>query len=576
MKKRILAMLLALVLVAAVLSGCGTEDASVSQTEAQPSAVEAAETPAPTADSPAASAQEPEVSAEEPPAETVERVSYDLPLFDEPESFTYWGIRQGMDESKSTFLYWQRLAEETGVNIEFQDASEENALEKYNLMMATGDLTDVIEEKGLTMGTAAKSPYAGGHAQAIADGMYMDLTDLIPEECPNYWSILQENPSVYRDLALDDGTLFCFALIYDQPFGPNQGAWVRTDMMAEAGVTEIPTTETGWLELWKAMKAANVVEQPTRASNLGDLYPNIAEAFGTTATSNFLVDRETDEVFYDLTSDNYREYLEFFRQVYQEGLVSPDFYSVSETSMQDIDGGLIATYECVLGAANMMTQNGLQMAACPAVHLESYNVAEPKLIDYETWESRITTGTWCCVNENTEKLDVVLRWMDFMYSDYGIQTANYGFDEGVSYETLEDGSLQLTPEMLDRDENMIVGRMQYTIKEGPTFMYAQIEMPVSSDFLADSYDTWCDFDKNAALYSTMPTGVNLNEAESAAVAEKISDIETYINTTTMQWMTCAADLTDDSWNEYVSYIEDSGIADITAAYQSAYDRYLSK
>ena len=130
--------------------------------------------------------------------------------------------------------------------------------------------------------------------------------------------------------------------------------------------------------------------------------------------------------------------------------------------------------------------------------------------------------------------------------------------------------------MLDRDENMIVGRMQYTIKEGPTFMYAQIEMPVSSDFLADSYDTWCDFDKDAALYSTMPTGVNLNEAESAAVAEKISDIETYINTTTMQWMTCAADLTDDSWNEYVSYIEDSGIADITAAYQSAYDRYLSK
>lgn len=576
MKNRLLSILLALTMLAAVLSGCGTEDASASKEETQPVSTEASEATAPTADSPANSAEELGLSVEEPSVETVERVNYNLPLFDEPESFSYWGIRQGMDESKGTFLYWQRLAEETGVNIEFQDASEENALEKYNLMMATGDLTDVIEEKALTNGTAAKSPYAGGHAQAIADGMYMDLTDLIPEECPNYWSLLQENPSVYRDLALDDGTLFCFALIYDQPFGPNQGAWVRTDMMEQAGITEIPTTETGWLELWKAMKAANVVEQPTRASNLGDLYPNIAEAFGTTATSNFLVDLKTSEVFYDMTSDGYREYLEYFQQVYQEGLVSPDFYSVSETSMQDIDGGLIATYECVLGAANMMTSNGLEMAACPAVHLEGYDVAEPKLIDYETWTSRITTGTWCCVSENTEKLDVVLRWMDFMYSDYGIQTANYGFDEGVSYETLADGSLQLTPEMLDRDENMIVGRMQYTIKEGPTFMYAQIEMPVSSDFLVDSYGTWCDFDKEAALYSTMPTGVNLNESESAAVAEKISDIETYINTTTMQWMTCAAELTDDSWNKYVSYIEDSGIADITAAYQSAYDRYLSK
>ena len=107
-------------------------------------------------------------------------------------------------------------------------------------------------------------------------------------------------------------------------------------------------------------------------------------------------------------------------------------------------------------------------------------------------------------------------------------------------------------------------------------MYAQIEMPVSSEFLVESYNTWCDFDREAALYSTMPTGVNLDESENEIVASLMSDIETYVSTTTMQWMTCATDLTDESWNAYVSYIEDSGISDIIAAYQSAYDRYLTK
>lgn len=107
-------------------------------------------------------------------------------------------------------------------------------------------------------------------------------------------------------------------------------------------------------------------------------------------------------------------------------------------------------------------------------------------------------------------------------------------------------------------------------------MYAQIEMPVSGDFLVEAYNTWCDFDREAALYSTLPTGVSLSEEESAVIAELISDIETYASTTTMQWMTCAAELNDDTWNEYVSYITNAGIDQIIAAYQSAYDRYLTK
>lgn len=576
--KRLLAMVLAL----GLFSACGAAPASSTPASTAASSAEvtsAKDMPDTPTVKNVASAQDmasAELSEAEPEEAVVQRVDCELPLYD-GESFTYWTVLQGMDEPNDSFLFWNQLADATGITIEFVNAPEETAMEKYNLMMATGDYTDVIYERGLTTGTSSSCPYNGGYAKAIADGVYMDLTDAIQEKCPNYWSILQENPGVYRDLALDDGTLYCFAAIMDEPYGPNQGAWVRTDMMKQAGVEEIPTTETGWLDLWRAMKSADVVQQPTRASNLGDLYPNIAEAYGTTAASNFLIDLESGSVFYDVTSDMYRAYLEYFRQVYAEGIVDPDFYSVSETSMADIDGGLIATYECVLGAANMMTTTkGIEMAAAPAVHLSDYAVKQPKLVNYEDWNSRITTGTWCCVSANTEKLDVVLDWFNFTYSDYGIQVCNYGFDEGVSYDVLPDGSLQLTPAMLDRDENMVVGRMQYTMREGPTYEIAKIELPVSSDFIRDSYNTWGDFDKDAAIYSTIPAGVSLSEQENTAVSNIMGDIETYVSTVTMQWMTCASELNDASWNEYVTYIEDSGIADAIAAYQSAYDRYLTK
>lgn len=576
--KRLLAMALAL----GLLSACGSAPSAAAPASSVISSSEAvsardisdsANTLGNAAPQKTSSAEPSESVSEEA---VVQRIECTLPLYD-GESFTYWTVLQGMDEPNDSFIFWNQLADATGITIDFVNAPEETATEKYNLMMATGDCTDVIYERGLTTGTASTCPYNGGYAKAIADGVYMDLTDVIPEACPNYWSILQENPGVYRDLALDDGTLYCFAAIMDEPYGPNQGAWVRTDMMKQAGIDEIPTTETGWLDLWRAMKSADVVQQPTRASNLGDLYPNIAEAYGTTASSCFLVDLESGSVFYDMTSDMYRDYLEYFRQVYSEGIVNPDFYSVSETSMADIDGGLIATYECVLGAANMMTTTkGIEMAAIPAVHLSDYAVKQPKLVNYEDWNSRITTGTWCCISANTEKLDVVLDWFNFTYSDYGIKVCNYGFDEGVSYDVLSDGSLQLTPAMLDRDENMVVGRMQYTMREGPTYEIAKIELPVSSDFIRESYLTWGDFDKDAAIYSTLPAGVSLSEQENTVVSNIMGDIETYVSTVTMQWMTCAAELNDTTWDEYVQYIESSGIADAIDAYQSAYDRYLTK
>lgn len=161
MKKQLLYLSLIVCLLLSFVA-CGTQDA-VSSTVAQTQATQSTAATEPAEDIESAvkvPAEEP-VSAEDETAST-ERVGYDLPLFEEPESFTYWSICQGMDESKGSYLYWQQLAEKTGISIEFVDASEENAIEKYNLMMATGDLTDVIEEKGLTLGTASTCPYTGG------------------------------------------------------------------------------------------------------------------------------------------------------------------------------------------------------------------------------------------------------------------------------------------------------------------------------------------------------------------------------------------------------------------------------
>ena len=161
--KRLLAMVLAL----GLFSACGAAPASsapASSAAASAEAAEATDTPNATAAAVEPSAQEAvsaELSEAEPEENVVQREECELPLYD-GESFTYWTVLQGMDEPNDSFLFWNQLADATGVTIEFVNAPEETAMEKYNLMMATGDCTDVIYERGLTTGTSSSCPYSGG------------------------------------------------------------------------------------------------------------------------------------------------------------------------------------------------------------------------------------------------------------------------------------------------------------------------------------------------------------------------------------------------------------------------------
>ena len=166
--KRLLAMVLAL----GLFSACGAapaSSASASSAAASAEAAEATDTPDATAAAVEPSAQEAvsaELSEAEPEENVVQREECELPLYD-GESFTYWTVLQGMDEPNDSFLFWNQLADATGVTIEFVNAPEETAMEKYNLMMATGDCTDVIYERGLTTGTSSSCPYSGGYAKAM-------------------------------------------------------------------------------------------------------------------------------------------------------------------------------------------------------------------------------------------------------------------------------------------------------------------------------------------------------------------------------------------------------------------------
>ena len=139
---------------------------------------------------------------------------------------------------------------------------------------------------------------------------------------------------------------------------------------------------------------------------------------------------------------------------------------------------------------------------------------------------------------------------------------------------LEDGSYKLLDSMSQRDENWHTGIMNYTMKEGP-FFYWDNEYNIMAPEVQNIYTVWLSVDYSDALYESLPT-LCLNEQENSVVANAMTDIETYVLTQTLLWMTNQKELNDDTWAEYVAGVENYGLDGALEAYSSAYARFLNR
>ena len=185
--KKAFAMLLVLAMALTCLAGCGNNGASSAPAESVGAAAESTAPEAPKAETaaPADSTQEEGASA----AETADKGEFvpgeaSLPLAD-GETLTYFVELPGYMSMFNVNSYDDidafKYAEEiTGVDIDFTIVNNESLATNFQLMIASGDITDMV--------AGADQQYTSSSAM-IEDGVAIDLMDY-EDELPNYWNTL--------------------------------------------------------------------------------------------------------------------------------------------------------------------------------------------------------------------------------------------------------------------------------------------------------------------------------------------------------------------------------------------------
>lgn len=592
-RRKLLALLLALAMLVAVLSGCAAKETETTAPETTESEAPAPETPA--SEAPAEDA----APAEDEAAETEEAgpaegdggfsiagthnadgtytseggITYPLGKIgssgeDSDYYLTYFCSFGFFDQGVDTYNDLPRLAqirEETGVYFEFYEVGFSVVSEQFNLLCAAGDLPDLVQ---------VGQYVTGGVGAAYEEEYIYDLTDLVEEFAPDWWAALQNTNKLTIDSAYTEGHILQITTIANEYIN-DMGTLTRGDWLDELGL-EAPETLQDFTDYLYTIQSTYNPEYPMFVETTGVINDKQA-AFGSAI---FEIGGSTVSTYLDngviksgMTSDGYRDYLEWFKQLYDDGIINSEFYASSlseETQFGKIGKGQ--------GGVWNNTSGSLEAAALylDEANADMYAEPIPKTLSSEGVydfgsEIKLSDEAYS-ISTNCEYPEVALQFYNWFFTEPGATLANWG-KEGVSFDYDEDGDPYWRDEIIGPN----AGTWDMWLNVWKNCPYLE---DVWAQFSTNTeQENWClevwNRSETTTTDHTIPSGAALTTEETTQVATMSTDLCTYASEQILKFITGELELNDANWEAYCNQCNAMNLEQIVAVYQNAYEEYVA-
>ncbi len=470
--------------------------------------------------------------------------------------------------------FFINLAEKTGVSIEFVHPVYGNESTEFDLMVASGDYTDLVWAIGSSTGT---SPYKGGNDAAVEDGVFRDLTPYVEEYMPNYWALINSGNEEIKHMAYTDSGKIVNLVSVEYNIQEGQaeaqpafaGLAIRKDWLDELGL-EVPVTYDDWTEALTAFKDNYGCSQPLLMAGNGYwMMTQFASGYGALST----MQKNGDTIEYGPMTEGWKEYVTLMHQWYEEGLIGPEYVAndvmgVDNAKVMNNDTGATFMVYTSLQTLENGIEGGGELAAVQLPVKNEGEVAQGGANDGKVVAPKIYVTT----HVSDEDLPQVLSMLDYMYSDEGMLLASYGV-EGDTYTLDAEGKPDFTDKIVNNPDGLEPAK---AIDAYLCPANLQLIKDWSREYVTtpeDEYEMCMTWNKDGADL-IVPT-LTLTSEENNTYSKAMADVETYMQEMTNNFIMGTASI-EEEWDTYVQTMKDMGAEDAIAAYQAAYDRYLSK
>ena len=492
----------------------------------------------------------------------------------EKVELTYWrpttaAVQKSAPNNYGDLPFAQELEKKTGVKIEYIHPSLTNAAEKFTLMIASGELTDII-------GYNIQNSYTGGAQQAIDDGVIHQLNvegnNMLEAWAPDYNALLHKYPdTVLKEAKTDKGAIYAFGTVADDNrLNTTAGPIVRGDWLEELGL-DTPKTIDDWYVMLKAFKEKKGATAPLSLSQLGFYNGFISGAYG----HNLSFYRDGNKVKYAPMEDGYKDYLATMNKWYTEGLFDSGFDTkdAATVNAQLLDGRSGATWNALGGGIGTLMSNAEATGSGAKYIGVPYPTLDGSKSEFAQASAKFNPVT--CVSKQCKDPELAVKWLNYGYTDEGHMLYNFGI-EGVSYQMV-DGYPTYTDEVkFNPTLTMQEAFAKYSQAGGAGGggMYRQdpryLEQYAVRPEQKTAHAVWCD--TNAFDHYVPNTGVA--EDDAWEYSQLLISIDTYVNEEYIKFIKGERPLSD--FDNFRNTLKEMGVEKLIKMRQEAYDRYLAR
>lgn len=232
-------------------------------------------------------------------------------------------------ETEATW-FWPWFEEVTGLDFEITQILDEAMDEQKNLMLASGDLPDILW--GIKMTTDDIVQYG------MEEKMLYNMADLVNEDVmPNLMKLVEYYPDIMAYITATDGGIYTLPWVWAPAYGEETRSFISMPRMKEAGIAATPATLDDFTAMLYAMKEASQTEGFIPLGGSWKAFSPIyyilnAMGFVSVDYNNGMdVAVRDGKAVVPATDPLFFEALKILKQYYADGIIDPDFFSMDST-----------------------------------------------------------------------------------------------------------------------------------------------------------------------------------------------------------------------------------------------------
>ena len=487
-----------------------------------------------------------------------EGVSYDIP---EGKQIPDDAVLDIMTSSHPSWPYnenwkvWQYIKEAVGGTINVTAVPETDFATKFSLVMAAPDqLPDLFALGG----------QPGNFANYCEQGAFLafeDYEEFLPDYNEFWDSVPEDERWMIETRVNSDGKVY-YSPVHGLERSTNIRGWLyRKDIFDKHGL-KAPETIDELYQVCKELKALYPDSYPfamrTALRNINVIGSSWKENFHYSAYYDF----NADEWCYGTREKEMKDIVIFLNKMFNEGLVSPDFFTMNTSSWQEListdRGFIMPEYQVRIDFFNNIARANNPEFTMAAMMPPKAEGGVNKVNKY----NNPPQGYAVANTGNIGNIANSFRYINWLYTDEACELVSWG-KEGETYEVVDGERRFITPNEGDSAQTLYgINTRGTTIRFDPDAIGATISK--------EQYEV-TDFLLEHTVSNLNPTNwIALTAEESEKLADLNTSLETFISENIQKFVIGQKPMSE--WDAFMEELAKLPIDEVLAVYEEAYNK----